>query len=533
MRRNKLRSKGCLPPPGPPSRPEAIQREVDRRRTFAIISHPDAGKTTLTEKLLLYGGAVSWPAPCAARKTQRHATSDWMDDRAGARHLDHLDRAAVRYEGCRINLLDTPGHQDFSEDTYRTLTAVDSAVMVLDAAKGIEPQTRKLFEVCRQRRMPIFTFINKLDRPGRDPLELLDEIESVLGIARRADELADRRRRSVPRRLRPAHHRCLLPLERTTTASGARRWRWPHRARSALAELLGDARTATCARRSSCSDVLAPFDLERVSRRAADAGLLRQRADQLRRRAVPARPRRAGAAAGARAERSRHRSIRRRPDFTGFVFKIQANMDPHHRDRVAFLRVCSGRFDEGHEGEQPAPGRAVRLTRPHRFFGRERETVDEAYPGDVVGLVNPGLFAIGDTLCTGEPVRFPRSPLSGRVLRPLGRSTRPSSSTKVSAQLEEEGLMQVVFPTSPRQPRADHSGSSARCSSTSSRRGCPGEYGVQVPRRSAELHDRAPSGPRRRRCRPARSRRRPAATSPPSIARIASCCCSPRTWELE
>src|SRR5204863_467263 len=255
-----------------------LGREVARRRTFAIISHPDAGKTTLTEKLLLYGGAIEEAGSVRARKAQRHTTSDWMAIEQSRGISITSTVLQFEYNGAVLNLLDTPGHQDFSEDTYRTLAATDSAVMVLDGAKGIEPQTRKLFEVCRMRHIPILCFINKLDQSARDPFELIGELE--------------------------------------------------------------------------------PVD----------------------------------------------------PTFTGFVFKIQANMDKRHRDRLAFMRITSGAFEKDMLVHHARLGREVRMTRPHRLFARERVGVERAYPGDVIGFVNPGLFQIGDAVSSGDPVEFDRIP---------------------------------------------------------------------------------------------------------------------------
>jgi peptide chain release factor 3 len=422
-----------------------LARQVARRRTFAIISHPDAGKTTLTEKLLLYSGAVELAGAVRGRKSQRHARSDWM---AMERERGISITSAVlqfEYRGHRFNLLDTPGHQDFSEDTYRTLLAADSAVMVLDSARGIEPQTLKLFEVCRQRRLPLLTFINKLDRPGNDPLSLLDEIERVLGLG------------AVPlqwpigtgtsfRGVYDRVHRRVLRFERTE--------RNQFRAPVIEAELddpaLDEAIGAVAHRQLQDDDELlstagAAFDRERflaaevtpVFFGSALTGFgVGPFLDALVDLAPPP-----GARPSDRGPVSPTEEA-----FSGFVFKIQANLDPRHRDRMAFLRVCAGRFEKDMLVHHARLGRTVRMARPHRLFAQERETVEEAFPGDVVGLVNPGLFAIGDSLSGGEPLSFepmPRfAPEHFGVLRNR-QVARYKQFHNGLTQLEEEGAVQI------------------------------------------------------------------------------------------
>ena len=437
------------PSTAPDSSSEALSKEVARRRTFAIISHPDAGKTTLTEKLLLYAGAIDLAGAVRGRKTQRHAVSDWME--MEQQRGISISAAAVEFElaGCHVTLLDTPGHQDFSEDTYRTLLAVDSVVMVLDAAKGIEPQTRKLFEVCRQRRMPVLTFINKLDQPGRDPFELLDEIERILGISAapvnwplgdgarfagiydfaarsvllwqragrgertEAVAVSDPRDAELERMVGSDRQRELI--EATDIIAGAGTAFDPAAYR--------EARQTPVFFGSALNDFgVEPFLRALValapspSPRMADIGLVEPTA----------------------------------PAFSGFVFKIQANMNPKHRDRVAFVRICSGRLAKDMTAFNARLGTPVRLSRVYRFFGRDRETVPEAYPGDVVGVVNPGRLAIGDTLYAGRPVRFPPMPLFPAehfaMLRPA--EMRHKRFDDAVRQLEEEGLIQVFMPTS-------------------------------------------------------------------------------------
>ncbi len=424
-----------------------LATEVSRRRTFAIISHPDAGKTTLTEKLLLYAGAIELAGAVRGRKTQRHVVSDWMDIER-ERGIS-VTSAAIDFElgDCRVTLLDTPGHQDFSEDTYRTLFAVDSVIMVIDAAKGIETQTRKLFEVCRLRRLPILTFINKLDLPGRDPFELLEEIERILGIHtapmnwpigsgdrfRGVFDLITQETR-LYERVPGGGFRA--PVRSTDVADPM------------LVELLGQAPHETLMNDTALitgagtafdqaeylagnqtpvyfGSALANFGMEALLQALATL-------------APPPQPR--------MTEQGLISPVG--PGFSGFVFKIQANMNRKHRDRVAFVRVCSGVFEKDMALVNARVGDTVRATRPYRFFGGERETVERAYPGDVIGLPNPGKFTIGDTLYAGPAVRYP--PVPRFPPEHFGRARLLDQRSKQFVtgvtQLEEEGLMQVVFP---------------------------------------------------------------------------------------
>ena len=371
-----------------------------RRRTFAIISHPDAGKTTLTEKLLLYGGAIHVAGQVSARKRQRQATSDWM---ALERERGISITSTVLqfpYRAYTLNLLDTPGHQDFGEDTYRTLLAADSAVMLIDAAKGVEPQTKKLFAICRERGIPLFTFMNKLDRPSRDPLELLDELESVLGIGAFAmnwplgngDDFKgvyDRRTRTVHRFERAAHGATraavsVTDVARSAPASDGERARSTQQFREGI-ELLDGAGERFDRAAMLRGEITPVFFGSAVTNFGVQLFL-----DEFVEMAPPPSPR-AGVDPTDDA-------------FTGFVFKIQANMDPRHRDRVAFVRVCSGEFARDMIGAQRAYRSRVRLSRAMRLFADDRESLETAYAGDVVGLANPGAFAIGDTLYEGKPV---------------------------------------------------------------------------------------------------------------------------------
>jgi len=429
-----------------------LGREVARRRTFAIISHPDAGKTTLTEKLLLYGGAIEMAGAVRARKGQRHATSDWMAMEQ-TRGISITSTALqFEYEGCCLNLLDTPGHEDFSEDTYRTLAATDSAVMVLDSAKGIEPQTRKLFEVCRMRQIPIICFINKLDHPGRDPFELLSEIEKELhvgavpmnwpiGSGTNFQGVFDLRKQQVLRFERAAHGASVAavtvgglddPL--LEDEIGPTAWQELREA----AELLEGAGHAFTAESFNHGRVIPVYFGSAINNFGVQPFL-----DALLEFAPPPAPRLAHVGGEETIVEATSET------FTGFVFKIQANMDKRHRDRLAFMRVCSGVFEKDMLVHHSRLNREVRMTRPHRLFARERETIDVAYPGDVIGFVNPGLFHIGDAVSSGAPVEFapiPRfAPEHFATLR-AKQVTRQKQFQKGLAQLEEEGVMQVLSP---------------------------------------------------------------------------------------
>jgi peptide chain release factor 3 len=386
-------------------RPDFLRREVARRRTFAIISHPDAGKTTLTEKLLLYGGAIELAGAIRARKHQRHVTSDWMaiERERGI----SITTAALQFDvgDCRLNLLDTPGHQDFSEDTYRTLMAVDSAVMVVDGGKGIEAQTRKLFEVCRLRGIPILTFVNKMDAPAREPLALVQEIETVLGIdavpmnwpigqAPAFQGLYDLRRHQVLRFERTEHGQRRAPLKFSAPDDPGLTAAIGHEAQRELretAELLTVAGTPFERERFLNGQMTPVYFGSAVNNFGVEPFL-----QALLELAPPPGPRATAEGAVLPEEQA----------FTGFVFKIQANMDPHHRDQVAFVRVCSGRFQRGMAVQHARTGKTVRLSRPHRLFGGEREVMDEAYAGDVVGLSSKGTFQVGDCLYDGAAVQF-------------------------------------------------------------------------------------------------------------------------------
>ncbi|MCB9733258.1 MAG: peptide chain release factor 3 [Deltaproteobacteria bacterium] len=427
--------------------PKRLKLEVARRRTFAIISHPDAGKTTLTEKLLLYGGAIHLAGAVKARRAARHATSDWMELERARGISVTTSVMQFSYDDYCVNILDTPGHQDFSEDTYRTLAAADSAVMLIDAAKGVEPQTEKLFRVCRLRDLPIFTFVNKMDRQGREPLDLMDELETHLGM------------RSCPMnwpifdgyRFVGVYERSteLVHLFEADEAHGASEIE-ERTAKYGTPEcdaLLTPAARARLAEDLELLDVAGdPFDLQRVRNgeltplffgSALTNFGVRPFLDEFL-KAAPA-PSAYPTEEGATVEATD-------TAFSGFVFKIQANMDQAHRDRIAFLRVCSGRFTKGMDARVPRLDKTIRLKNPSAFMARERSTIEEAFPGDIIGLYDPGLFRIGDTLTTGADVRFKGIPhfspeLFRRVM--IADPLRRKQMYKGIEQLAEEGAIQM------------------------------------------------------------------------------------------
>jgi peptide chain release factor 3 len=421
-----------------------IQEEVRKRRTFAIISHPDAGKTTLTEKLLLYGGAIHVAGQVSARKRQRQATSDWM---ALERERGISITSTVLqfpYRDHTLNLLDTPGHQDFGEDTYRTLLAADSAVMLIDAAKGVEPQTKKLFAICRDRGIPLFTFMNKLDRPSRDPLELLDELESVLGIGafpvnwplgdgNDFKGVYDRRTRTVHCFERAVHGTTRAAVTVTSVRDPQLREMVNEpvfeRFREGI-ELLDGAGERFDGAAMLRGEITPVFFGSAITNFGVQLFL-----DEFLEMAPP--PSRRSGVDPASAE------------FSGFVFKIQANMDPRHRDRVAFVRVCSGEFARDMTVRNARTGATLRLSRAMRLFADDRESLETAYAGDVVGLANPGAFAIGDTLYEGGRVNFPPIPAFAPEHFAAVRSTDVAgykSFGKGISQLREEGAVQVFYP---------------------------------------------------------------------------------------
>jgi peptide chain release factor 3 len=426
-----------------------LRAEVENRRTFAIISHPDAGKTTLTEKLLLYGGAIVTAGQVAARKRARSATSDWMELERERGISITSTVLQFPYHGRTINLLDTPGHQDFGEDTYRTLLAADSAVMLIDAAKGVEPQTRKLFAICRARRIPLFTFINKMDRPTRDPLELLDELENVLGIAaypvnwplgggETFKGVYDRETHEIHTFDRTQHGAKRAPV----SVGGVR----DERIRALVDE-------GTYKEFIDGIELLegagAPFDREAMLRGEVTPVFFGSAMTNFGVELFLDRFVQMGPAPSARMDNAQ---VAVQPDdehFSAFIFKIQANMDPRHRDRVAFARICSGKFERDMTVRNARTGKDVRLTRAMKLFANDRESIDIAFAGDVVGLANPGSFAIGDTLTDASGVEFAPIPAFEPEHFSLVRSIDTGSYKsfqKGLAQLREEGAIQVLYP---------------------------------------------------------------------------------------
>jgi peptide chain release factor 3 len=428
--------------------------EIRRRRTFAIISHPDAGKTTLTEKLLLYGGVIQLAGAVKAKRGRASAVSDWMEMERERGISITTSVLQFPYRGLQLNLLDTPGHADFSEDTYRTLHAVDGAVMLLDSAKGVESQTRKLFRVCRQRAIPIFTFVNKMDRPGRDPFELIGEVESVLGIG-------------------------VYPVTWPVFRGGTFRGVWHRLAKRVYlfdADHAGSSAGVGAERPpvevTGLDDpaVREALDQDGFDRLRHDAELLELAGDGFhedRFQAGELSPMFFGSAINnfgleafletfcelmppPRARESDQGPILpTRDEFSGFVFKIQANMDKAHRDRVAFVRICSGKMTRGMKVHHVRTGKDVRLASPTQFLARERTVVEDGFAGDVVGIHDPGTFEIGDTLTGGSRFVFEGIPSFApehfarlALVDPLRRK----QFQRGIEQLAQEGTVQLYRP---------------------------------------------------------------------------------------
>ena len=416
---------------------------VGRRRTFAIISHPDAGKTTLTEKLLLFGGAIQLAGEVKAKKNRVSTRSDWMgiEKERGISVVTSV--MTFEYGGCVFNLLDTPGHEDFSEDTYRTLTAVDSAIMVIDAAKGIEARTRKLFEVCRMRDIPIVTFINKMDREARSPFDLLDEIEKTLALdtAPVTWPISQGRsfagtfdlRRNVVRRIDTDEEP--MPVsgpddEKVTSLLP------PEEAEAWQEEVM------------LAQEACKPFDLAAFREghltpvffgSALRNFGVRDLIDSLAAYAPPPR--------GQEADKRLVEAGESR--MTGFVFKIQANMDPNHRDRIAFMRICSGKLQRGMKAKLVRTGKPMSLNTPQFFFAQDRAIADEAWAGDVVGIPNHGTLRIGDTLTEGEDIVFRGVPsFAPEILRriKLQDAMKAKKLREALQQMAEEGVVQLFIP---------------------------------------------------------------------------------------
>jgi peptide chain release factor 3 len=424
--------------------PSPIATEVERRRTFAIISHPDAGKTTLTEKLLLFGGAIQLAGQVRAKRDRRSTRSDWMriERERGISVVTSV--MTFEYGGRVFNLLDTPGHEDFSEDTYRTLTAVDSAVMVIDAAKGIEPRTRKLFEVCRLRDVPILTFINKMDRESRDPFELIDEIENALALDTAPIAWPIGRGRDFVGTIDIESGSVRL-LDGDSGYAGSLR-------QMALVEIaaLNSNLEATALGgeldlvRHACKrfDPLAfaqghmtPIFFGSALKNFGVQDLLNALADL----APPPRTQAADKRIVSATE----------PGMSAFVFKIQANMDPNHRDRIAFVRLCSGKLTRGIKVKQTRTAKVVSLRAPQFFFAQDRVLAEEAYAGDVVGIPNHGTLRIGDTLTEGEDLNFVGIPsFAPEIVRRirLPDSMKAKTLKQALQELSEEGVAQVFRP---------------------------------------------------------------------------------------
>jgi peptide chain release factor 3 len=424
-----------------------LTREVSKRRTFAIISHPDAGKTTMTEKLLLYGGAIHLAGSVKGAKSGRKITSDWMELERQRGISISTSVLQFDYAGRRMNLLDTPGHNDFSEDTYRTLAAADSAVMLIDSVKGVEPQTIKLFQVCRMRGIPIVTFMNKLDRVGRPPLELLDEIERILGIpctplnwpvgsGQSFVGVYDRATREVLRFERVHAGSNRAPMSTCAIDDPEVRAALGERAFNELQEevALLEGATHPFDRAAFLAGQLSPVFFGSAMTNFGIEPFLDQFVDL----APPprARPTSIGSIEPDAAE------------FSGFVFKIQANMDPRHRDRIGFVRICSGKFTRGMEVEHARTGRPFVMSRTVQFLGQERTTVDEAYAGDILGVWDGGALRIGDTLVSGARFEFegvPRFSPEHFVVAALKDPMKRKQLKTGLEQLSEEGAVQLFF----------------------------------------------------------------------------------------
>ncbi|WP_068809015.1 peptide chain release factor 3 [Thauera phenolivorans] len=428
--------------------PPELLRDVEKRRTFAIIAHPDAGKTTLTEKLLLFGGAIQLAGTVKARKSARHATSDWMEVEKQRGISVTSSVMQFEYHGHTVNLLDTPGHEDFSEDTYRVLTAVDAAVMVIDAAKGVEAQTIKLLEVCRLRNTPIITFINKLDREVREPFELLSEIEDVLKIQCAPVSWP----LGMGKAFRGVYH---LLQDRVLTFV-------PGEARRSDAEAINGLGNADLERRFPLEIGQLRDDIELIRGASHPFHLpdflsgqqtpvffgsginnfgVQEILQALIDWAPPPQPREAGTATGG------VRVVQpAEPAFSGFVFKIQANMDPRHRDRIAFFRICSGRYSSGMKVRHVRAGRDMKLANALTFMANERVIKEDGVAGDIIGIHNHGQLQIGDTLTEGENLGFKGIPYFSPELFRAARLRDPLKSKQLQKGLQElgeEGAIQV------------------------------------------------------------------------------------------
>ncbi|MDO5733014.1 MAG: peptide chain release factor 3 [Eubacteriales bacterium] len=428
--------------------PRNLEREVKRRRCFAIISHPDAGKTTMTEKLLLYGGAIRSAGAVKARKAAMHATSDWMEIEKQRGISVTSSVMQFEYDGYCVNILDTPGHQDFSEDTYRTLCAADAAVMMIDAGRGVEKQTIKLFEVCHMRGIPIFTFINKMDRAAKSPFDLMDELEKVLGI------------RSAPINWPIGTHgdfkgvydrekSCIELFDRESGAHGSKQVEViqvslddPH-----LADYIGSSYVDDLNADIELLDIAGdPFDLEafragQITPMFFGSALTNFGVESFLRYFLDWAP----APGPRKAETGEVDPIA--DDFSAFVFKIQANMNPAHRDRLAFIRICSGVFEKNMEVSLGSERKKIRLTQPQQFMAQEHKVLEEAYPGDIIGLFDPGVFRIGDSLYAGNSAKIygdiPIFPPEHFARIEVKDSMKRKQFIRGMEQLSQEGAVQL------------------------------------------------------------------------------------------
>lgn len=424
----------------------AYTDEIEKRRTFALISHPDAGKTTLTEKFLLYGGAIREAGSVKSRRSSKHAVSDWMEIEKQRGISVTSSVLQFNYNGFCINILDTPGHQDFSEDTYRTLVATDSAIMVIDSSKGVEEQTKKLFKVCKMRGIPIFTFINKMDAQGKDPFELMEDIENVLGIRSYAMDFPI----GMGKNFRGVYNRQKKQIELFNDGKHGQDIAQCIKGDvtdEKFKELLGEDLHKKLLEDIELLDIAGDkFDLEQIL-----SGNL-----------TPVFFGSALTNFGVEPFLEAFLEISRAPQprasnlgdiepteeyFSGFIFKIQANMNPSHRDRIAFLRICSGKFEKGMMVNHVQKGKKIKLAQPQQFLAQDRMTVETAYPGDIIGIHDPGIFNIGDTLCSSDlklkyeniPQFAPEHFMKISTISALKRK----QFLKGITQLAEEGSVQV------------------------------------------------------------------------------------------
>ncbi len=427
-----------------------LQNEISRRRTFAIISHPDAGKTTLTEKFLLYGGAIQTAGSVKGKASDRHAVSDWMDMEKQRGISITSSVLQFEYDGYCINILDTPGHQDFSEDTYRTLMAADSAVMVIDAAKGIEPQTRKLFKVCAMRDIPIFTFINKLDHEARDPFDLIDELEKEFGIGTypmnwpigcgvNFKGVYDRDKRAILSYADKHKGRERLGAIECEISDTEK-----------LDELIGSYQREELVEQIELLDgACFDFDIEKVRHGKLSPVFFGSALNNFGIETFLEHFLKMTTAPLPRKTEDETVLDPAKDGFSAFVFKIQANMNKAHRDRIAFMRICSGKFERGMEYRHIQGGKDIKLSQPQQMMAQERAVIDEAYAGDIIGVFDPGIFSIGDTICEkGMKIKFEGIPTFAPERFALVEqvdSMKRKQFAKGMTQIAQEGAIQMFF----------------------------------------------------------------------------------------